>query len=158
MATLEQLCRSGTLIRHEAILETWEMPERVILMTSDFDFWAQGTLQLAPKDRAKVLTPFEQLEEHFYKFIVGRTLVYPEDYRLLEEHRDGVYELKTHDVRIFGWFPRRRHFVAVKGALKSQLPNKGSYQPFIDIVLAVRASMDLDDPKTFKGKSIHDVI
>ena len=86
---------------------------------------------------------------------------YGQDCKKLHPLMNSVWELRTSDVRIFGWFPRRSTFVAVGGAMKRDLKGdaerKDPYQPFINEVVTFRAKLMLDNPKSLTGR-LEDVL
>ena len=147
MATLEQLAAGGQLIRHEPDFEQWEMPSRFILYPPEFPGWYEGDFKNAPRVRGRNLSPYEQAEQILYEFMLGRPMAYDVDYKKLGPLGQHVWELKTPDVRIFGWFARRRYFVAVRGELKDKIPNAKLYGPYIESVVNFRTALDLDLPK-----------
>lgn len=139
MATLEQLEAGGHLIRYEADLEHWEMPNRYITHAPQFGTWFESVLKTECAKRGRNLSPYEQVELLFYDFIVGRPMAYSVNYRKLEPHPRNVWELKTVDVRVFGWLTRRCHFLAVCGDLKDNLKSAKLYAPHVNTVFNYRA-------------------
>jgi hypothetical protein len=99
-----------------------------------------------------------QAEQICYDYVLGRPLAYSVDYRKLDPLTSHVWELKTPDVRIFGWFSLKRNFVAVCGSLKKGVPKYKKYEPFIRAVTDFRAALDLDEPKAITGVNHNDVI
>jgi hypothetical protein len=86
---------------------------------------------------------------------------------LLEERRDlrpllpfdsCVWELKTIDVRIFGWFPIRDAFVAVNGGMARKIKDARMYHGYREEVRTVRDRLDLDEPKSIEGSRVSDVL
>lgn len=70
----------------------------------------------------------------------------------------GVWEMKTVDLRIFGWLWRPKIFIATFASLaddyKSQdgQPPKESYDEARDRVVWIRARLDLDPPTFVTGE------
>jgi hypothetical protein len=157
MATLEDLENAGALRRYIADLETWELPSRCISCAPSFDVWYANELKAAAKVRGRNLSPFDQVEQFFYDFIIGAPLVYSVDDRKLEPLGLHIWELKPLDVRIFGWVARKGHFIAVAGELKAKLVPSGLYKPFIEGVVNYRNSLPLDEPKSITGLQYSDV-
>jgi len=158
MATLEHLIATGKLKKHEPDLEDAELPERVVCFTPELDTWLYDVLRIASRDRGRDLTPFEQTEQIFYDFVIGRPMAYSIHIRQLDPLRQHVWELKTTDVRILGWFPKKAHFVAVCGALKKVIPRAKHYAPLINSVVDFRATLDLDEPKSIEGATLNVVL
>jgi hypothetical protein len=157
MATLEHLVASGKLTKHAPDLERLELPERVVYFSPEFETWIAGTLPTLPRDRGRDLLPFEQVEQLLYDFVIGRPMVYSVDYRKLDPHPQHVWELKTEDIRLFGWFPRKCHFVIVAGIQKKSIPKAKDYAPLIQSVVQFRDALDLDAPKALAGVTHNDI-
>jgi hypothetical protein len=151
MATLEQLVREGTLKRYHVDLEPDEQPARYLYATPEFESWFANVLSGVPRDRGRDLTPAEQVDQCFYEFIVGEPMAYGLDCRKLDPLMDHVWELKTIDVRIFGWFPKKATFLMASGELKLRLRSFKAYAPYVKQVVSIRNAMPLDPPKALEG-------
>ena len=164
MATLVALTHRGAIKPHHAELEPDEQPARCVYFTPDFERWLDDTLPYERGRRGAQETPSEQADQVLYDFIVGRRMSYPQTIRSLNPQAQGVWELKTSDVRIFGYFARRSTFVAVVGAMKARLvPREGKttnqlYRPFRDEAYRFASSLDLDPPPYLKGSTLADVL
>jgi hypothetical protein len=158
MPVLEYLVHQGLLLRYDAELEPDDSPQCVIYVTPDFDQWLTTTLPALPKDRGRNLTPWEQVDALFYDFVIGRPMAYDVERKRLEPQADNVWELKSEDMRIMGWFPLKGVFVAVLGEMRKNLKPFSAYAPFIAQVVAFRNGLALDEPKTTSGVSAHDVL
>lgn len=158
MATLEHLVAAGKLKKHDPDLDDDELPTRIALFTPEFDTWLVTTLVNAPKDRNRNLRPFEQAEQILFDFAIGRPMAYGLHYRKLDPLAQHVWELKTEDVRLFGWFPQRAHFIAVCGSLKNAIRKARDYAPFIQKVIDFRTALELDEPKAITGVGHDDVL
>lgn len=147
----------GKLKRYEVDLEPCDEPNRYLYAAPTLVSWFDGPLAVAHRDRGRNLTPREQVEEGFYEFIKGDPMAYGKDCRKLDPLNRHVWELKTTDVRIFGWFPRIATFVMVGGAMRADLTDFASYKPHIDRVVRFRSALRLDEPKALEG-GFRDVI
>ena len=103
-------------------------------------------------------SPLEQAEQILYDFAIGRPLAYGSSYHPLDPQASYVWELKTPDIRLFGWFPKRRHLVIVCWELKDNLKKHSEYAPYVKRVTAFRDALDLDEPKAVTGVSRNDVL
>jgi hypothetical protein len=158
MATLEQACAAGWLVKYECDLEPDEMPQRVMFFAPDFERWLSTELIKVPNIDDRKISPHEQAEQILYEFIVGWPLAYDVGYKKLNPFTLHVWELKTPDVRILGWFARKAHFVAVRGLLKSALRHAKLYKPHIEDVVAFRTALALDEPKVITGVTRSEVL
>lgn len=158
MATLEDVCAAGLLFRFDTELDVGEEARRWLYVTPEFDRWLATELPTLPRDRGRNLAPLGQLDVLFHDFIVGFPMVYDVDRRRLEPQISNVWELKSEDIRVFGWFVTRGHFVAVAAAMRKDLKPAARYRPFIDRVCAVRAALPLDEPRSTTGVSADAVL
>lgn len=158
MTTLAQLVDLGKLKKHEPELERDEFPDRHVYLSREVYAWMEATLRLAPRDRGRDLLPYEQVDQLLFDFVIGRPLVYDVQRKKLEPITQHVWELKTEDVRLIGWFPRRKSFVIVCGRMKRELPNAKLYAPCIRHVVWFRDSLGLDEPRSVTGVRYNDVL
>ena len=158
MATLEHLCATDKLVKHEPDLDDHELPGRIAYFAPEFDDWLYATLCPLAALRGAHLTPFEQAEQLLYEFVVGRPMAYDVHYKKLEPLTKHVWSLKTRDVRLFGWFAQRATVVLVCGSLKENVKRFKQYAPYVDQVVAFRDALDLDPPKEVTGVLHHEVL
>lgn len=165
MATLEELVAAAVLVRHEADLEDWELPVRCLFLAKGLDDWLENVLPTVPAKAKKKPKPSEEVGQLFFEFVVGRPMAYSVDYRKLDPLGLHVWELKTEEVRIFGWFYKKGHFIACCGDLKDNLSkakqNKSTnelYKPHIDGVCDYREKLQLDGPKHITAVSHEEVL
>lgn len=151
MATLEGLAGKGELIEYDADMEPGEFPMRRVYVTTSFCHWMEKVLPSETVSSQSPLSPFEQIEQRLYDFCLGRPLFYDRDRKVLTPSGHHVWEIKTPDVRLFGWVPARRRFVVVAGAMKRDLIPNSKYKPYVDGVVAFRNALDLDTPKFLTG-------
>jgi hypothetical protein len=157
MATLEHLADTDQLIRHEPDLEDGEFAERYVYFAPDCDTtWA--ALAEIDKLHGRNRTPHEQAEQLLYNFAIGRRLAYGSTYHPLDPYSLHVWGLKTPDIRLFGWFPKRRHFIIVCWELKGSIVNFSAYAPYIHQVVEFRNALDLDEPKAVTAVRQNEVL
>src|ERR1700733_1797046 len=113
MATLHILDRRGDLVAIGGGLEDFEQPQRLLYGFPHVITWLNETLPtLQPFYAETDLSPIEQVDVLFHDFVSGEDLVYYERCHFMEPLINGVWELKTPDIRIFGWFCKRGVFIA----------------------------------------------
>jgi hypothetical protein len=157
MATLEHLADTNKLIRHDPDLDDDEFPERCVYFAPDFDARLEALAEVGFRHHRN-RTPYEQAEQILYDFVIGRPLAYGSEYHPLDPHASHTWELKTPDIRLFGWFPKRRHFVVVCRAFKDDLKKFSDYAPYIQQVVNFRNALDLDEPKAVTGVGRNEVL
>jgi hypothetical protein len=151
MSTLKELADAGHLVEYHPDMEADEMPERWVYFSPSFETWAASVLPMLKRDRGRNLFPNEQVEQTLFDFVKGRPLAYDLKYKKLDPVGNHVWELKTEDVRLIGWFPRPRHFVIVVGEMKVNLKRAADYKPYIENAVNFRTQLDLDEPKSVLG-------
>jgi len=158
MATLATLAASGAIVCHEPDLEADEQPSRFVYFAPVAQAWCSSDLRSMARDRGRNETPYEQVEQLLYEFAIGRPMAYDVHYKKLDPLGQHVWELKTADVRLVGWFARKACIVIVQAQMKRMLQSAKLYRPLIDATVAFRASLDLDPPKEVTGVRHHDVL
>lgn len=164
MATLSELANSGEIERIEIELDSARQPWRCLYATPDFAHWAGEVLPtLTTGVMQAEITPHEQVYALFADFIEGKHLEEDRRFRALSYHPElHVWELKTIDVRIFGWFPQMDHFVCCFGEHKDVLldPNEPhrTYDQYIPKTNYVRHQLPLSLPKAVEFKEYANVL
>lgn len=87
-----------------------------------------------------------QIVSEFFGFIDGAYMRDTLDFRCLEPKDDAIWELKTVDLRIFGWFAAKNYFIAHVAKEKEKLKKWADYQPIFNEVSRFRAILANDLP------------
>ncbi len=121
--------------------------------------WIHENLKKAKPDGMfhGVESPREQFADVLRRVMTGERI---DRFRpkTLVAHPVWVHELRTADLRIFGWFWRKSHFVVSTVELKSRLSaNVVTYSGHIQTCCALRDALDLDLPKYIEGE-IDDIL
>lgn len=160
MATLIQLEAANAIIKLDVGLEGADQPWRELYATPEFIDWLENAL---PDYTTKVIggdiEPEEQVYACFYDYVVGKDL--DPDVRFKKLHRTPdlhVWELKTVEVRIFGWVPKKDVFICCFGDLKDQIELMGSYGTYMARTEFVRQQINLDEPKSVESRLYDDVL
>ncbi len=99
----------------------------------------------------------EQVIGLFHDYLSGKCLHHPEDFHVLREMEDGIWELKTDDVRVFGWFISKDEFVIATAAY-ADLAKDGKYASFISTAKFRRRALALNNGTFVKGEEPSNVI
>ena len=155
MATLNKLVSDGKLVRvtvplnrgesHERLI--YGLPEAIRWMRDDVPKMSVGRLQ-SPQ------TPAEQLDSMLRRWTAGHPIAYGRHLYDLMPGEDETWELKTADLRIFGWIYRPRIFIAACGGYADLYkgPTKQlNYEDDRRIILKERETLDLDGEKFARG-------
>ena len=155
MATLDSI---PTVTRIKIPLGPGEFDERQFYALPSFmndmqnvvPTWDAGVLD-AP------LSPLQQLDDILRKWITGKPMRYGRWLKDLSPVSSETWEMKTADLRIFGWIYRPKVFVAVFiGYADNYKSQKGdrpveAYDDARDRVVENRKRLDLDEPKFATG-------
>lgn len=159
MATLLKLCESNVL---EVIdpLEHDELPWRMLYGTNEFLNWLESALPtLGHNGLYSDLSPQEQVFVAFVEYVSGEEFVDDRRFKKLNCTPDHyVWEIKTDEVRIFGWAPCKDAFICCFGDSKDSIVTMNSYQKYIAQTLYVRNKIALDEPKFLASGVLSDVV
>lgn len=158
MATLAEL--NGGPIELIDVLEEDEIPWRHIYGTRDFLHWLANVLPtLVSTTVGAQLTPLEQVYACFVEYSAGEPFNDDRRFKSLRRTPDlSVWELKTDDIRVFGWVPRKDCFVAAFGATADEIKTLDLYGRFMALTAYQRGILDLDEPKCIESKDYEDVV
>jgi len=165
MATLTELADAEVEIqRIEIDLDNGKQPWRCLFATPDFQEWAGNVLpELETGIMQAEISPNEQVYALFADFIEGQHLEENRRFKPLRYHPElFVWELKTIDIRIFGWFAAMDMFICCFGELKDVLENPNettrTYDRYIAKTNFARHTLSLDEPKFVNFKEYANVL
>lgn len=159
MATLTTLIANGSLLRWEVILSPRQQIDRILLLVPPLRDRLDAALAVGSTWNIEE-TPAQQLDSLTAVFVSGEPLAFGWQFKALEHvpNLDGVWYLKTADVRLFGWFPCRDCFVATSVAVADLAKRLHLYRPLGEEVARVRDVLPLDEPKFVPGDDPNAVI
>lgn len=153
MATVTELCEAGVLIKLGGGLDVDEQPERLLLAYPHVVGWLEEILPgLEPDFHDGKLDPFDQADSLFYDFVSGADFSFYEKSHSMEPRDPGVWELKTPDLRLFGWFPARGVFILAEIDTAFRCKNHNLYPGYRNSVVWRRENLDLNEPKFILGE------
>ncbi|MFQ5534690.1 MAG: hypothetical protein ACE5EM_07715 [Sphingomonadales bacterium] len=155
MATLDEIEDQEKIWRIEPGLGPSEQYYRMLYASPQFLNWLERQLKNEPKDRHRNISPYEQVNQLFYEFVCGSQMVYDENMKKLKPLGSNVWEMKTTDVRIFGYFYRTAKFIAVCGEMKKRLRRSRAYDPFKAEVGNFMNHVDLNPPKAMREDNLN---
>jgi hypothetical protein len=158
MATILQLENSGMLFKYDAVLGRRQQEFRRFYTSQRLMDWMLKELPAAGSTWNLELTPAEQLDAVLNIFVSGEVLTYKHNFKPILPVGNGVWEIKTADVRIFGWFPEIDCFVGVAADLAQRVKEIRLYAGYRDEVVRYRDNLDLDEPKFLEGELPNGII
>src|SRR5579872_1804666 len=158
MATLIDLSGpTGPLFKLDA-LEASQQEFRCIYLSKKLQNWMVNDLPNLQATWQTELTCQEQVLELMEMFCAGDPLDSSTQFHALRPIDRGVWELKTGDVRIFGWFPKKDHFIGVVAHDAFRVKYHDLYHGLVGEVVRYRNALDLDAPKFIPGDDPHAVV
>lgn len=155
MSTLLHLVQSGAIARFDP--ETAD-EERFLYALPRFEEWVANELPNLESNWDLESSPLEQFDDLMGQFCRGDPLAVGNDFRCLYEHEDGVWELKTADLRIFGWFYKRDIFIAAAAGPAWKIKEYDLYAGYREQTKRDRDALDLDPPKFLAGSDPNAVV
>lgn len=148
MATLTTLVAQDDLVHIDVDLGSRQFAECLILASTKCAQWLNDDLQnLQTTVVGGRQTPLEQIDALFERFVTAKNLNYGRDFWHMFPHEMDVWELKTDDVRIFGWFVTVDIFVCVVANDSDFVHTHKLHTGYVGEVVRFRDALDLDEPK-----------
>ncbi|CAN7256948.1 hypothetical protein [Neorhizobium tomejilense] len=158
MATLEELETAGVLKRVRIRIALPDRERRSLWVMPAVENWIRKELKELVAFEPTDISPELQARGLFKMFIAGEALSEGEEFRLMRPMEHDVYELRSADLRFFGWFYRPSVFIAVAADTMERVHTiSGLSSGYRNAVSAARASINLDPPKYIEGASIRHV-
>jgi hypothetical protein len=159
MATALYLDATGVLAKFRPMLEPSQRELRMVFASIRLAKWIKEELPKLESTWKVEVTPQEQLLTFLeLEFCPGETLTYQWQFKPLTHIRDGIWELKTPDLRIFGWFWRKDVFIGSAGDLKDRIKEHHLYRGYATEAAMFRNELGLDEPKFIPGDDPHAVV
>lgn len=158
ISDLENAPNEPRLWKVDAALDPTELELRRFYASSKLRSWALTTLPNLVSAWNIELTPQEQLNEFLATYAIGEPLVFGRQFHVLQPAGYGVWEVKTADLRIFGWFSQKDCFIGHSADTTDRIKQYGLYAGYRDEVAKYRDVLPLDEPKFVSGEDPNDVV
>ena len=158
MPTMHDLVHAGVLYKLDASLGWREQEERMIFAFPKPMQWMMEVLPDEASEWNIESTPFEQLDAFAHAYCAGHELVIERQVRCMRHISHGIWELKTPDIRLFGWFVRRDCFICTAANTAANVKQYRLYDGYRDEAVRLRDSLELDEPKYVAGDNPDDVL
>lgn len=159
MATLIQLCQQNQLLQLDPQLSSAALEERFVFLLPRVRQWFEDELPSLQPTWNRELSPLEQIDALMEIFCSGQPLAIGQTFKhLFFRDAAGIWELKTADVRIFGWFPWKDHFIASAAGLADHIKTHNLYHGYSVQAQRDRDLLNLDKPKFIFGDNPNDVV
>ena len=136
-----------------------ELPVRRLYGTRDFVEWLKERERASEASKLGAETSIiEQIDTIFYRFIIGDSFHNRWDFRCIKVEKHPVWEFKTPDIRIFGWFPAKDCFIAAYGGWADYIKDHDLYRGYRLEIRRLRREMSLAQELCGEGTTPDDVI
>lgn len=151
MSTLIELAKAGHIEVFEPHLGIRQQPLRLLYARPKVWSWIAKNLADAESEYGSEISPLEQLDELLTAFCAGEKLAFERQIHPLHHWSMGIWELKTMEIRLFGWFPRMDVFLGAEIDFATRVKVHGLYPGYRNQAMAFRNSLNLDPPKFLPG-------
>lgn len=159
MATLDDLVAAGLLRRVTLRLGRKEYDDRQFFGSAAFLEWLHGPVMSAVSFYPDDIAPKLQAHALLKDFITGKPFCGTRLFKKMSPASDDVWELRSPDIRVFGWFPRKDCYVATSGDLFGNL--KGDpplYEKHRIDCVSFRSEIQMTEPMYVAGANENDVV
>jgi hypothetical protein len=154
MATFDKLVGKA-ISRVKLRLGRNQFDERELYAYPDCLTWMKADVPKMVTGRVQSnFTPSEQLITRLLQWITGKPMAYGRMFQDMLPRSDEVWELKTADLRVFGWMYQPRKFIAVCGGYADHYKEPTKTKNYADdrrAVIEARDALPLDGDKFVTG-------
>jgi hypothetical protein len=158
MATLLDLSRAGRIEKYDPALPRGRFEERRIFFVPRAVKWLQNELPDCSSSWNIEASPEEQLYDLLQAFCSGEHLFYQRQLNPIRHISAGIWELKTADVRLFGYFHRKDCFICTDADLASRVKEFKLYNGYRDQAVRERSQLKHDSPTFIPGDDPQNVV
>jgi hypothetical protein len=155
MATFSKLLDEKNLIWITRQLPRGQFHERKFYAFPECVRWMKVEVPKMVTGRERsAFTPYEQLMERLRQWMAGDRMKDGPWFHDMDPKTDAVWELKTADLRIFGWMYQPRSFIAVRGGYADHFKEPTKIKNYADErreVIKARGALPLDGDKFVEG-------
>lgn len=159
MATLIELSKAKAIHKIDPVLDPGQQELRAFYASPKLLRWLADVLPTLVSDRQLEDTPAQQFDALLEIFCAGESLAVGWQFHALQPSESDTWELKTPDIRIFGWFPRKDIFIGEDANTKRFiLDHPGIVAGYRGAVVRFRDALALDPPKSVQGDNPEHVV
>lgn len=155
MATFDSLLASRSILRVTVRVPNGQFHDRKFFAYPDCLRWMRDDVPKMVTGRVNsAFSPREQLNERLRQWMSGDPMAYCRMFHDMKPAADNVWELKTADLRIFGWMYRPKQFIAFFGGYADDYKDPCKTKTYGDArrsVVKARNTLPLDGAKFTPG-------
>lgn len=153
------MVHAGRLLKLDPELPPRQQEERLVYLFPRVAERLEKVLPSLESDFESEIRPQEQLDAFLANFCAGEALEFQRQFHVLRHVDQGIWELKTRDLRLVGWFYRQDCFVWTSFDLKGHLKTtRGLLEAYRDEAVRDREALPLNEPKFVSGDRPDDVV
>lgn len=158
MATLLELSAANAIYKIDPGLDPGQQEFRVFYASLRLKDWIENVLPSLASLAQLEESPLEQFDALMGIYGSDEILAYERQFKPLYPRENGTWELKTQDIRIFGWFAQKDHFVGVVADEMWKIKEHRLYAGYIGEVVRFRDRLNLNAPKFVPGDDPNAVV
>lgn len=158
MATLVELAADGWFTKFDPVLRPDQQELRLLYALPRGQSWLESSLPALETVFEKEESPAEQVDALLATFCAGELLIHTRQFHVLQHVDAGIWELKTPDVRMFGWFPMKDCFICSNAEDATHIKRHGLYVGFRDEAIRERSKLPLYASKYISGDDPNAVV
>jgi len=158
MATLLELEERGDIFRLDPDLDPGQQEYRLFYTSPTLKKWIEDKLPILGSDRNIEELPNQQFDSLVEVYASGDTLTFGWTFKPLTNIGAGVWEFKTADLRIFGWFHKKDCFVGAFADETWRIKRHSLYRGYAGQTARFCDALALDQPKYIDGDDPNDVV
>ena len=135
-----------------------EFADRKLYLSLEASDWLERELPGLTSAAGAVEKPSEQVRALFRRFVTGKDLNNSRTLHVMRPEADGIWELKTIDLRFFGWFPQRDVFIIACVETMERLKDPAIRDPYRNRFVEARVFQERLDLPIIKGGSLDKVV
>lgn len=120
--------------------------------------WIRDVLPTAASQWNLDESPAQQLDSFMEIYALGEPLTFRHQFSPIRYRGEGIWELKTADIRMFGWFYEKDVFIASAIDEAWRVKEHNLYQGYAGEAVRFRTQIDLDGGKHVQGEDPNNVI
>ena len=157
--TLDAACQSAGLQPYDAQLPRGCTPWRRVYVSEEFRRCIREDVPNYTRRDETQATPLAQIVAELRGFCAGEALVVARDFHCLERFEKCVWQLKTPDVRLVGWFVAKNWMVLhLTGDANVLHADWSNYAPLVNATETFRASLTPILPGPLEGVRAANVV
>lgn len=154
MPTPVDAAAEGLLQKIDGRLDASEQEQRLLYATPRAVQWMNDKLEDLDADgyHDNTQSPTEQADDLFYRFVSGGVIEKDWPPHVMRPPREGVWELRTADLRFFGWFWRKGVFIISAVDQAERCKKFSLYTGYRRQCIKDRQDFGFDEPSFVNGE------